>query len=237
MSQASITGVSNPILVGSAWIGKCLAAGIAVVVAWQTGSLKEVTLLIIVGFVLFRGVLPFFLAMRELLTDMSRSREERQVLASVSVVKADEIADQDSSEAGSYFKLVQAVIVSRDRMSATTATRAYLSRFDAYWTAKLQSLADAGEFCPMLGLMGTLCGLVLLLEQLGADTKSLLPALSTVFQTTLAGVFGYLTVSGLASIARNAVGKFRSELDGDAGDLSRLFDDDDNTSSGGFLGL
>jgi len=74
----------------------------------------------------------------------------------------------DESDAGSVFKLAKVITTSSNRATKQEASDTFFSSYDSYWERVLSPLEDAADQAPVLGLSGTLLGMVAALPSLGA---------------------------------------------------------------------
>lgn len=222
MSEQESAFARDPIGPGVGWMTKCV--GIAAIIGAGAffGQLKNTCLVLLGGFTVIRGIVPFLSGMQELRTDQDRCAEEQEALSTISVNNVDQVralSDEDD-EAGSVFKMVQWIIDCRDRMAPETSVEVFLSRFDAYWEDRLSVLDEAADQGPVFGLGGSLLGLTAGLETFAAGAGGAEPgnpgvlfsALSTMCLTTLAGCGAYMIIAGLSRLAQNAVAHHRAAL-------------------------
>lgn len=199
---------------GIRWIALCLLMGAAVLAGRLTGQLSDVCLLLILGFSIHRAVLPYFWAMEELKFDKMLCSHERPALAEVSVDKLDQLSEINAREAGSVFKLAQ-LVGSTEKRNRKGGIPAFFEAFDSHWNRRLSSIQDAADQAPVLGLAGSLLGIIDALSVLASpsqDQQALYAAMSTMALTTLAGGAAYILISGLFREASNAVEHHRSDL-------------------------
>ncbi|TWU59590.1 MotA/TolQ/ExbB proton channel family protein [Crateriforma conspicua] len=200
---------------GMEWGAKCgLMAGV-VGVGWSVGQLSNTCLGLIGGFTAFRAVKPYVGAMSELSADKRLCRDEREALIGTPIDDIEDVFGIDESQAGSVFRLAKLLCSTSNRVSKEEVTTAFFAAFDAYWEERLSSLQDAADQAPVLGLAGSLLGIVAALAALGssaADNQALFDAMSTMALTTLLGGSAYVLISGLARDAANQVARHRSDL-------------------------
>lgn len=200
---------------GIGWTLKCGGMAGAVAIGWSVGQLSNTCLGLIGGFTAIRAVKPYVGSMSELAADKRLCKDERDALIGTPIEDIEDVFGIDVAQAGSVFKLAKMLCISSNRVSKKEAVKAFFAAFDAYWNARLSPLQDAADQAPVLGLAGSLLGIVAALAALGggdANNQALFDAMSTMALTTLSGGGAYILISGLARDAANQVAKHRSDL-------------------------
>lgn len=200
---------------GVGWCGKCLGMAGAVGVGWSVGQLSSTCLGLIGGFTVLRAIGPYLGSMSELAADKRLSKDERNALIGTPIEDIEDIFGIDETQAGSVFKLAKMLCMSSNRISKKESTESFFEAFDSYWDERLSPLQDAADQAPVLGLAGSLLGIVAALAALGggdAGNQALFDAMSTMALTTLFGGGAYILISGLARDASNQIAKHRSDL-------------------------
>lgn len=200
---------------GLGWMFKCAAMAGIVAIGWRVGQLGYTCLALIAGYTALRAVIPYFSNMRAMATDRTKCAAERMGLIGTPTSDIADIHAIDDTQAGSVFKLVKLVCRSSDRASRLEVIESFFAAFDAYWDERLGPLQDAADEAPVLGLSGSLLGIVAALGALStgvSDNQALFDGMSTMALTTLAGGAAYILISGLSRDAANQVQKHRSDL-------------------------
>lgn len=203
---------------GSAGMGWALTCGgMAGVVAagWFAGQLSNTCLGLIGGFTAIRAIKPYAGSMSELASDKRLCRDEVDALTGTPIEDIEDLFGIDETRSGSVFKLVKLLTVSSNRTTKAEAVASFFEAFDSYWESRLSPLQDAADQAPVLGLAGSLLGIVAALAALGggaANNQALFDGMSTMALTTLTGGGAYVLISGLARDASNQVAKHRSDL-------------------------
>ena len=209
---------------GLGWIMKCgLITGV-VVAGWQVGQLANTCLGVIGTFAITEAIIPYLKAMNELRADKSVCRAERSALQEISTDKRDRILAIDASQAGSVFKLTQLMSGAPDQTTMANSEDSFFAAFDSHWEGQLDPISDAAGAAPVLGLSGSLLGIIAALAALGqsGDDAALYRAMTTMATTTLVGGMAYVLILGLVRKAYKAVNQHRSDLKFTAKMLSRI---------------
>lgn len=203
---------------GAAWGLGCIAMSCAVVAGYACGQLLWSCLGLIAAFAVWRGGLPYlkhFGPGGELPADRKDCRDEREILIDVPAERKEEVLSIDSDGVGSVMHLVRMAAGSHGRLTPDELWETFAGLFDSHWEQRLGPLKDAAEQAPVLGLAGSMLGLVDALSVLaaGADKAALYEAMSTTSLTTLAGGAAYVLLSGLHRAASNQVNSHRGDLE------------------------
>lgn len=200
---------------GTAWIGKCFLMVCIVGVGAAIGKLSITCIGLILVFTLFRAVIPYFNLVNELRNDRCECRLEREALMEIPTNDLAELIEIDNDEDGSVMKMARLAALSSDQMTVKQIWETFSSSYDSYWDSKMGPLQDSADQAPVLGLAGSLLGIVAALSALGsgaADNNALFEAMSTMALTTLVGGGAYVLISGLYRDAFNQVESHRSDL-------------------------
>ncbi len=167
------------------------------ILAWNAGRLQTVCLIVIGGLTLYRVFVDYFRRFASMLTiDAKRSAEEFNELKSVSADQIKELATIDTRGTGSLFQIISAIAKYSDRASKEVIVRRHLKVLRESLEAALQPVQDAVQKCPMLGLGGSLLGMLSALHEfsIGGDPAAVSAGMSMMVSTTLAGCAAALSL-------------------------------------------
>ena len=220
---------------GLGWIAKCSLIGGAVAAGAAANQLSNTCLGVIGVFSLTQAIVPYFKSMAELRADKATCRAERTALQEIPIEKLDRVLAIDAQHSGSVFKLAKLILASPDQTTIADSEEAFLEAYDSHWERRLGSIADAATAAPVLGLSGSLLGIIAALAALGlaGNDAALYQAMTTMATTTLVGGMAYVLILGLVRKAFEAVNQHRSDLKFTAKMLSRIdaaSHNDDETS-------
>ena len=199
-------------------IGGAGAAGAA------ANQLSSTCLGVIGVFSLTQAIVPYFKAMAELRADKATCRAERAALQEIPIEKRDRILAIDAQQSGSVFKLAKLILASPDQTAMADSEEAFIEAYDSHWARQLGPISDSATAAPVLGLSGSLLGIIAALAALGqaGNEAALYLAMTTMATTTLVGGMAYVLILGLVRKAVEAVNQHRSDLKFTAKMLSRI---------------
>ena len=215
---------ANPFVEGMQWTGKWLVLSGAVFVGSMLDCLQEVSVAVIVIFVSLQGFRPFLRFTRSLVADRKKCRKETDDLKEVGIENAKHLRHLDTSQAGSVLCLANAIHSSSDRLNKKEAGELFLAVAEQEWDAECVPIATSAQQAPILGVLGSLLGLMSGIgrltvamagdgpEEMQVAFSQLFNAMGTMVTTTLAGCAGALLLSGLAAISHSAVQRHIAEL-------------------------
>lgn len=205
----------RPYREGSEWMAKCCGLIAAIACGWVMGELQLFCLVAIAAFVVVQGLIPFFRVTQRLAIDQGRCQFEVQELKTSGLELAERLPGLDRAEMGTVFRLAIAVQQSTGRTSKEEAATRFLDNDAESWQHAVSPLDNSSEQAPLLGLGGSLLGILQSLNQLGdleGGLGALGEAMSTMVSTTLVGCGCALLLMGLAAIANNAVARHLTYL-------------------------
>jgi len=200
---------------GLLWATKCVGLASVIGAGWMTGYLQATCVMAIIGFVVWQGLLPFAGLSRDLDLDIQRCHGEKVELQDCGIELASAFTNLDTRESGSIFRLCVAIKKNEDRLNKAEAVGLFLEVAEKHWKKKLLPIDNAAEQAPLLGLGGSLLGILGALANLantGAESVGLHQSMAVMVSTTLAGCAGALLLIGLAAIARGAIDRHLAEL-------------------------
>jgi len=144
----------------------------------------------------------------------------------------EQLVTMDMSEAGTVLRMYAAIKASEGRMSKNETIDVFLAVERHRWQEQLISLDNAADQTPVLGLAGSLIGILGSLGA-GANIEMLQQAMSVMISTTLLGCCGAVWLIRLHGIGQSAIDRHVAELeiiakfmidDNDSGDDIDSFD-------------
>ena len=216
----------------------------AVMCGWVTGHLSLASMIVIGVFVIWQGLLPYGRFVRPLAGDIAACSEEKQIIQQLTQEKLDQLRSLNAPGSGSLLRLLQAMLQQQDPRRRQAALHQFLLVARRRWEALLEPVETAAGMAPMLGLGGSLIGMVDALRHLANvglqdGPGSLIEAMVTMASTTMAGCIGALLLIGLVELGRTALNTHLAELEMWGGQLlDQPLEDDDlyqlfDTPSGG----
>ena len=193
---------------------QCGAIAALIWMGHLTGTLTEVCLFIIAAFAAMCGLLPFLRSFNELQRDVIQCGEEHDDLIGIPNSKGEELLKVGTDGAGSLHQLAHQMVEGEGRASKEEITEAFFECFDEHWDARVETLRDAANYCPSLGIAGTMLGMGQLAGSLQADMyiADIGAAIAVMSYTTLAGGACFVLLSGLARRLTNSVAAHRKDL-------------------------
>jgi len=209
---------------GTRWILMCVLVVAAIAAGWHYDQLSLACNVVIVAFVLIQGVAPYLALQASFMKDVEECRQDLKPFQSLSIGKLLEVAKMPSDGACSLTKLIIGMLSNRDRMTKSDALQFSLDLARRDWEAKAAPLETASDVAPMLGLGGSLVGLLSGLAAMAQSFNSadglvmdtglgtLMAGMSTMITTTIFGCLGALLMIGLASRSNKAIDRHIAEL-------------------------
>jgi hypothetical protein len=199
---------------GFSWFVTCGVFAGVICLGRSANLLTEACVALIAGYAIMFGVLPFLAGKRELDDAVDKSAVEHDDLTAAPSNQTEKLLALDDSAGGSVHVITKTLALSNGRGSKEAVTESVLECFDEHWGAKIADLNDVAVYCQSLGIGGTMLGLADIAHVLEANAGNagVGSAIAVMVLTTLAGLAGFILVSGLARRLAKAVAAHRKDL-------------------------
>jgi len=197
---------------GRKWMVQCATMAGVIGAGWVTGQLQFTCVAVIGTFVFSFGLVPFWSLAKSLKLDSQRCLDEKGVLQTSRIEVADKIARVNQADMGSVFLLLASIKNSEGRVGKRQAVKLFLEVAREQWLEMLSPVQIAAEQAPLLGLFGSLLGILSSLNNSAGDI-SLEASMATMVSTTIIGCAGAFLLIGLAARGGKAVDRHIAELE------------------------
>lgn len=197
------------------WLTQCSLIAALIAVGWFTGQLAIICGLLIVANAVIQGLKPQRKFSRQFDPMRRKASEEFQIMRQTDMQEfahwQERLQTMNLTDAGPVLKLFAAIIKNQDRASKKEIVKQYLELEAQHWYEKLASVTDAIETCLLMGLMGSLLGILQAVTG-GGGVAVIEQSMGVMAATSAIGAACAITLLGLSTRSHYAIARHIAEL-------------------------
>lgn len=197
------------------WQTKCGLIALLISFGWLIGLLQVVCNLLILAFGITQGAKVFWRFAKKLDPIRAVAREEFGVMRSTPVESMaewdKELETMDLRGAGPVLKMYAAISKNQDRTSKREIVSACLEAEEQSLQQQLAPVRDAGEMCCLLGLTGSLLGILQAVSS-GGGVEAIEQSMGVMASTSAMGACLAIILMGLSTLGSSAIDRHIAEL-------------------------